>query len=58
MQPGSAAFQLGLRTGDVIVGVNRRRTGSMEELGAALRAGGRLALNVVRGDFLLTIPIR
>jgi hypothetical protein len=31
---------------------------TVQELGKALRASGRLALNVVRGDFLLTIQLR
>jgi S1-C subfamily serine protease len=52
------AFQYGLRPGDVIVGVNRHRVRSVQELGKALRARGRHTLNVVRGDFLLAIAIR
>jgi Do/DeqQ family serine protease len=52
------AFQYGLRPGDVIVGVNRRRVRSVEDLGKALRTKGRHTLNVVRGDFLLAIAIR
>ena len=52
------AFQYGLRPGDVIVGVNRNRVRSVAELAKALRAHGRHALNVVRGDFLLTIVVR
>jgi serine protease Do/serine protease DegQ len=52
------AFSHGLREGDLIVGVNRRRVNDMAELSKRLRAKGRLALNVVRGDFLLTLPLR
>ena len=52
------AFQYGLRPGDVIVGVNRKRVHSVAALARALRTDGRHALNVVRGDFLLTIAIR
>jgi hypothetical protein len=44
--------------GDFIVGVNRRRVGSVLELAQALGTGERAALNVVRGDYLLTIVIR
>ncbi len=55
---GSAAFSHGLREGDVIVGVNQRRVTTMAELSKGLRAKGRIALNVVRGDFLLTIQIK
>ena len=55
---GSRAVQHGLRAGDLIVGVNQRRVTSIGELAKQLRAPGRLALNVVRGDFLLTIQLR
>lgn len=56
---GSPAWNHGLRPGDLIVGVNRRQVGSVQELLAALRAGGKSAtLNVVRGDFLLSLVIR
>lgn len=55
---GTVAFQHGLRPGDLIIGVNRRRVGSVAELAAALRGDGPVALGVVRGDFLLTIPVR
>jgi S1-C subfamily serine protease len=52
------AFQYGLRPGDVIVGVDRQRVRSVAALAKALRARGHHALNVVRGDFLLTIAVR
>jgi serine protease Do/serine protease DegQ len=55
---GSPAYSHGLREGDLIIGVNQRRVGTVAELGKRLRAKGRLALNVVRGDILLTIPMR
>ena len=55
---GSPAFGHGIRQGDLIVGVNQRRVTTTQELAKALRANGRLALNVVRGDFLLTIQLR
>ena len=58
IEPGSPAFTHGIRAGDIIIGVNQRRVTSVQELGKALRASGRLALNVVRGDFLLTIQVR
>ncbi|HEX4927097.1 MAG TPA: Do family serine endopeptidase [Burkholderiales bacterium] len=57
VQRGSQAYAYGLRAGDVIVGVNQQRVSSIAELGQRLR-GRRLALNVVRGDFLLTIQIK
>ena len=58
VEAGSAAFTAGLRPGDLIVGVNRRRVASVQELAKLLRGSGRLALNVVRGDFQLTIILR
>jgi len=42
----------------LIIGVNQRRVTTTPELAKALRASGRLALNVVRGEFLLTIQLR
>lgn len=58
IQARSAAHRHGLRPGDLIVGVNQRRIASVDELAKALRARGRIALNVLRGDTLLAIPIR
>jgi serine protease Do/serine protease DegQ len=58
VEAGSPAFQHGLRSGDLIIGVNQRRVSSVQELAKALRVQGRLALNVVRGDVLLAIPVR
>jgi len=57
VEAGSAASEHGLRPGDLIVGVNRRRVDSVDALARRLRTNGRVALNVVRGDFLLTIVI-
>ena len=54
----SPAFSLGLRPGDLIIGVNQRRVTSVPELAKALRASGPIALNVLRGDFVLAIRIR
>ncbi|MGQ0652144.1 MAG: Do family serine endopeptidase [Betaproteobacteria bacterium] len=58
VQPESAAFRHGLRAGDLVIGVNQRRITSLQELARALATAGRIALNVVRGDTLLNIPIR
>src|SRR4051812_570022 len=57
-EAGSPAFEHGLRSGDLIIGVNQRRVNSVQELAKALRTQGRLVLNVVRGDTLLAIPVR
>ena len=58
VEAGSVAFQAGLRPGDVVVGVNRRRVATVAELQKALAGNERVALQVVRGDFLLAIPLR
>jgi serine protease Do/serine protease DegQ len=58
VDPGSQAFQHGLREGDVIFAVNQRRVTTVPTLVKALRARGALALNVVRGETILAIPIR
>jgi len=54
----TVAFQYGLRPGDLIIGVNSKRVRSVTELTAALRADGRIVLSVVRGDFLVAVPVR
>lgn len=59
VDPGSPAWKHGLRPGDVILGVNRRRVSSVQELVAALRGVDRpLVLNLARGDFGLSLVIR
>ena len=51
------AFRYGLRPGDAIVGVDQQRVRSVAALGKALRAPGKHSLDVVRGDFMLTIAV-
>ena len=58
VQPGSPADQNGLQPGDLVVGVNGRRVRNVAQLAGALRKARHIALNVVRGDYLLTISIR
>jgi serine protease Do/serine protease DegQ len=57
VKPESPAFRLGLRAGDLIVGVNARRVASVKELTAALKTRGGLQINVLRGDNMLSIPV-
>jgi len=59
VKPGSPAARNGIRPGDVIVAVNRRRVRDSEELESAFEQAGRvLALNIVRGNGQLFIVIR
>jgi serine protease Do/serine protease DegQ len=55
---GSPAYQNGLRAGDVIVAVNRKKVRTSAEFIAALRVSGKLVLSVVRGDYVLALVLR
>jgi serine protease Do/serine protease DegQ len=49
----------GLRPGDIIVGVNRKKVRSVQEfLAAVQRSRESIILNLLRGDFTVTIIIR
>jgi len=54
----SPAWAHGLRPGDVIVAVNRRKVRTTRELMAALAAPGPIVLSVVRGDYVFTLVLR
>ena len=57
--PGSPAAQAGLRTGDVIVAVNRRPVGTVAELTRLLgETRGTIALDLFRGGARLLLVIR
>ena len=59
VEPGSPAARNGIRPGDVIVAVNRRRVRDAAELESAFEQAGQvLALNIVRGNGQLFIVIR
>ena len=59
VEPGSRAARNGIRPGDVIVAVNRRRVRNTGELESAFEQAGQvLALNIVRGNGQLFIVIR
>jgi Do/DeqQ family serine protease len=55
---GSPAHTHGLRAGDVIVAVNRKKVRSSAELIAALKVPGRVVLSVVRGDYVFGLVLR
>ncbi len=55
--PGSPAAQRGLRPGDVIIGVNRRKVTNLKEFQEGAQ-GQSLLLNIRRGNANLILPIR
>ncbi len=58
VQESSPAYRHGLRGGDLILAVNQRRVTSLTGLAKALRASGRVQLQVLRGDVVLNIPVK
>jgi S1-C subfamily serine protease len=56
---GSPAWRNGLRSGDIILSVNRRGVETVAELSDALqRAGPTIALNILRGNVRLFLVIQ
>jgi serine protease Do/serine protease DegQ len=59
VEPNSPAWLQGLRPGDIIYAVNRRRVRNVNELMAGLRASEtNLSISLLRGDYRITILIR
>jgi len=58
VEAGSPAAQSGLRQNDVILGVNRARVNSVQQLRAAAQGANSLVLNIRRGNQTLLIPVR
>jgi serine protease Do/serine protease DegQ len=59
VEPDSAAHRNGLRSGDILVGVNRRRTRGVVELLAAMRAEATpWRLSLLRGENRLALLLR
>ena len=59
VEQNSPAWVQGLRPGDIIYGVNRRRVRSVSEFMQVLRAvEGALSISLLRGDYRITILIR
>jgi Do/DeqQ family serine protease len=58
VQSNSKAYGYGLRAGDIVYGVNRKKVRSVAELAAVLKASeGRIAISLLRGDYRLTIVV-
>ena len=59
IDPGSPAWQHGLRPGDIILGVNRKKSRSVKELTGMLRSiEGQVGLTILRGDSTIVIVVR
>jgi Do/DeqQ family serine protease len=59
VEEGSRAFQAGIRPGDILYAVNRRRVQSIADFQKAVRgAQGSYSLSLLRGDFNVTIVVR
>ncbi len=59
VDPRSPAWQHGLRPGDIILGVNRKKTRSIKELTGLLRSiEGQVGLYILRGDSTIVIVVR
>jgi serine protease Do/serine protease DegQ len=59
VEGNSPAWMHGLRPGDIIIGVNRKKVRSVQEFLAAVQASqDSIMLNMLRGDFKLRIMIR
>jgi serine protease Do/serine protease DegQ len=59
VEEGSRAWQAGLRTGDIVYAVNRKRVRTLAEFFSALRGVEHgYTVSLVRGDFTLSLVIR
>jgi S1-C subfamily serine protease len=58
VEPGSAAAQSGLRNNDVILGANRGRVTSLQQLRERAKGASVLVLEVRRGNSVIIIPLR
>lgn len=59
VSPGSPGWRAGLRPDDIVVSANHRRISKLDDLRSALAsAGGRLLLNIRRGDGALFLLLR
>ena len=58
VEPGSAAAQVGLRNNDVIIGANRSKVSSVQQLKERAKASAVLVLEVRRNKAIVLIPLR
>jgi Do/DeqQ family serine protease len=58
VEPGSAAAQVGLRNNDVIIGANRGRVSTVQQLRERAKSSAVLVLEVRRANAIVLIPLR
>ncbi len=58
VEPGSPAAQAGLRSYDLIIGVNQRSVDSVEQLWERARGVSTLVLEIRRGNTVVLVPVR
>jgi serine protease Do/serine protease DegQ len=58
VEPGSAAAQVGLRNNDVIIGANRGKVSTVQQLKERAKTSSVLVLEVRRNNAIVLIPLR
>src|SRR5712671_2464249 len=58
VEPGSAAAQVGLRNNDVIIGANRGKVSTVQQLKDRAKSSAVLVLEVRRANAIVLIPLR
>ncbi len=58
VEPGSPAAQAGLRSNDLIVGVNQAGVGSVQQLWERAQGLSTLVLEIRRGSTIVLVPVR
>jgi serine protease Do/serine protease DegQ len=58
VEPGSAAAQVGLRNNDVIIGANRGKVSTVQQLKERAKTSAVLVLEVRRNNAIVLIPLR